>query len=65
MRDDRFEKKCQEELRIADNIHNEFKNNYKRLKDICEKNNMVVDDYLYVMGYSSIREYLLDLESRV
>ena len=50
--------------KIADKIHVEYKQNYKNktLRDICKKNNMEMEDFLYIMGYQDIDEYLMDLK---
>lgn len=57
-----YEHEWQEVDKIADKIHKEYKANYKKLENICNKNNMQVEDFLYVMGYHTCDDYLQDLE---
>lgn len=56
-----YEKKCD---KIADKIHAKYKQNYKTLKDICKENNIQLEDFLYIMGYQNIDEYLKELEGK-
>ena len=52
--------------KLCNKIHQEFQNsssrNYNVLEDICRKNDIKVDDYLYNQGYHDYFEYKEDLK---
>ncbi len=52
---------------LCDKIHKEFKEselrNYSTLVNICQKNNIIIDDYLYNQGYHDYFEYKDDLKN--
>lgn len=53
--------------KLCDKIHKEFKDsklrNYFSLENICNKNNIMIDDYLYLQGYNNYSEYKDDLKN--
>ncbi len=57
-----YEEELEETDKIADKIHKKYEENYIKLKDICKEDNMQVEDFLYIMGYHSLKDYLEELE---
>lgn len=61
-----YQKELTEVDKICDIIHESFKNlhqkDIKALEDICNSNNMQLDDYLYNQGYGDFEDYISELE---
>lgn len=60
-----FDRKTYEVDKLCDEIHKNFlcsnTKDKKKLREICSKNNILLDDYLYNQGYQDFNSYLDDI----